>query len=79
MRAVSHRRRIGNPKVNLKRPIDIGAHLGSPVFDFIRLHVIAGGIDHDWYVFNLADAAIVAGVAALLYESVRPDRAAKVP
>jgi signal peptidase II len=49
------------------------------VVDFIRLHVTAAGVDHDWYVFNLADAAIVAGVAGLLYESVRPDRAAKVP
>jgi len=27
----------------------------------------------------VADAAIVAGVIGLLYESVRPDRAAKVP
>jgi len=52
---------------------------GGAVIDFVRLHVILGGVDHDWYVFNLADAAIVAGVAALLYESVRPDRAAKVP
>jgi len=30
-------------------------------------------------VFNVADTAIVAGVVALLYESVRPDRAVKVP
>ncbi len=27
-----------------------------------------------WYVFNIADAAIVAGVALLLYESIRSDR-----
>jgi signal peptidase II len=52
---------------------------GGAVIDFVRLHVMVGGVDHDWYVFNLADAAIVAGVAALLYESVRPNRAAKVP
>jgi signal peptidase II len=52
---------------------------GGAVIDFVRLHVIVGGVDHDWYVFNLADAAIVAGVVGLLYESVRPDRAAKVP
>ena len=52
---------------------------GGAVIDFIRLHVFVGGVDHDWYVFNLADAAIVAGVAALLYESLRPDRAAKGP
>jgi len=49
------------------------------VIDFVRLHVAVGGIDRDWYVFNLADAAIVAGVVGLLYESVRPNRAAKVP
>jgi len=52
---------------------------GGAVIDFVRLHVIVGGVDRDWYVFNLADAAIVAGVVGLLYESVRPDRAAKVP
>jgi signal peptidase II len=52
---------------------------GGAVIDFVRLHAIVGGIDRDWYVFNLADAAIVAGVIGLLYESVRPDRAAKVP
>lgn len=52
---------------------------GGAVIDFIRLHAVVGGIDRDWYVFNLADAAIVAGVVGLLYESVRPDRAAKVP
>jgi signal peptidase II len=35
------------------------------VFDFIHLH--AGSFS--WYVFNVADAAIVAGVAGLLYDS----------
>jgi len=52
---------------------------GGAVIDFILLHVTIGGVSRDWYVFNLADAAIVAGVAGLLYESVRPERAAKVP
>jgi len=52
---------------------------GGAVIDFVRLHAVIGGIDRDWYVFNVADAAIVAGVIGLLYESVRPDRAAKVP
>jgi signal peptidase II len=52
---------------------------GGAVIDFICLHAVIGGVDRDWYVFNVADAAIVAGVAGLLYESVRPDRAAKVP
>lgn len=52
---------------------------GGAVVDFVRLHAVIGGSDRDWYVFNVADAAIVAGVAMLLYESLRPDRAAKVP
>jgi len=52
---------------------------GGAVIDFVRLHAVVGGAERDWYVFNVADAAIVAGVIGLLYESVRPDRAAKVP
>ena len=39
------------------------------VFDFVHLHVGR----FSWYVFNLADAAIVAGVAGLLYDSVVVD------
>ncbi len=35
------------------------------VFDFIHVHVGS----FSWYVFNVADAAIVAGVAGLLYDS----------
>jgi signal peptidase II len=35
------------------------------VADFISLHAFG----FYWYVFNIADVAIVAGVAALLYES----------
>jgi signal peptidase II len=38
------------------------------VVDFIHAHV--GG--WSWYVFNLADAAIVCGVAALVLESLLP-------
>jgi signal peptidase II len=38
------------------------------VVDFVYFHVL----DFSWYVFNLADCAIVAGVAALLYDSFRP-------
>jgi signal peptidase II len=32
-----------------------------------------------WYVFNLADVAIVAGVIGLLYETIRGGSAAKAP
>jgi signal peptidase II len=35
------------------------------VFDFIQFHVGSWS----WYVFNVADAAIVAGVVGLLYDS----------
>jgi signal peptidase II len=49
------------------------------VADFVFFHVSAGHWRFDWYVFNLADVAIVAGVAGLLYDSVRGDRAAKAP
>ncbi len=36
------------------------------VFDFVHIH--AGTFS--WYVFNVADAAIVAGVVGLLYDSL---------
>lgn len=49
------------------------------VADFVFLHMDLAGWHLRWYVFNLADAAIVAGVAGLLYESVFPPRAAKAP
>jgi len=49
------------------------------VADFILFHITTATIHFNWYVFNLADAAIVAGVAGLLYESAVGERAAKVP
>ncbi len=38
------------------------------VVDFAHVHVGS----FSWYIFNIADAAIVAGVVALLYDSFRP-------
>ena len=35
--------------------------------DFALFHVEISGKTLNWYVFNLADVAIVAGVMALLY------------
>jgi signal peptidase II len=67
----------------------IGGALGNAVdrlhwpgvLDFVLLHIETASFSFRWYVFNLADFAIVAGVAALLYESLglgvpqkRPDR-----
>jgi signal peptidase II len=49
------------------------------VADFVLLHVETATWRFNWYVFNLADVAIVAGVAVLLYESVWGDGAAKAP
>jgi len=49
------------------------------VADFILFHITTETIRFNWYVFNLADSAIVAGVIGLLYESVMGDRAAKAP
>ena len=37
------------------------------VADFVDLHIL----DYHWYVFNLADAAITLGVAALIIDSFR--------
>jgi signal peptidase II len=49
------------------------------VVDFALFHIEIGGKTYNWYVFNLADVAIVAGVAALLYESFLGVPAAKAP
>jgi signal peptidase II len=65
----------------------IGGALGNAVdrltfgavADFVLLYVATAAWRFDWYVFNLADAAIVAGVFGLLYESLFQSRAAKAP
>jgi len=44
-------------------------HLGG-VADFIQLHAYG----FYWYIFNIADVAIVAGVVALLYDSLITSR-----
>jgi signal peptidase II len=49
------------------------------VVDFALFHVQIGGNTFNWYVFNVADVAIVAGVAALLYDSFLGVPAAKAP
>jgi signal peptidase II len=49
------------------------------VMDFALLHIGLGGERYEWYVFNLADMVIVAGVAGLLYESLIGERAVKAP
>jgi signal peptidase II len=49
------------------------------VLDFALFHIEIAGKTYNWYVFNLADVAIVAGVAALLYDSLLGVPAAKAP
>jgi signal peptidase II len=49
------------------------------VMDFVLFHLDTASFSFRWYVFNLADLAIVAGVVGLLYDSLRQGRAAKAP
>jgi len=49
------------------------------VIDFALFHAQIGQNTFNWYVFNLADVAIVAGVMALLYDSFIGVPAAKAP
>lgn len=75
-------RRAGSAWIAVALGFLIGGALGNAidravqgaVVDFVSLH--AGGFR--WYIFNLADAAIVAGVIGLLYDLVWP-KALKSP
>ncbi len=49
------------------------------VVDFVLLHLTTASWSFRWYVFNLADTAIVAGVAGLLYDSLLTRGAVKAP
>ena len=49
------------------------------VADFVLFHVTTATFSFNWYVFNLADVAIVAGVVGLLFETLIGTRAAKAP
>jgi signal peptidase II len=79
--------RVGSRLSALAIGLIIGGAIGNAidrlaygaVADFVLLHIETAGWRLHWYVFNLADVAIVAGVALLLYESLRGDRAAKAP
>jgi signal peptidase II len=57
----------------------IDRFLHGAVVDFALFHIDIGGKTFNWYVFNLADVAIVAGVAGRLYDSFRGVPAAKAP
>jgi signal peptidase II len=49
------------------------------VADFVLFHITTSAWTFRWYVFNLADVGIVAGVVGLLYESTLARDAAKAP
>ena len=49
------------------------------VADFVLFHITTATWTFRWYVFNLADVGIVAGVVGLLYESTLARDAAKAP
>ncbi|MFZ5739897.1 signal peptidase II [Rhodopseudomonas thermotolerans] len=49
------------------------------VVDFALFHVEIAGKTYNWYVFNVADVAIVVGVMALLYDSLIGAPAVKAP
>ena len=58
--------------------ISLGLIIGGAV-DFVLLHAETATWAFNWYVFNFADVAIVAGVAGLLYESFWGESAPKAP
>lgn len=70
-------RKAGSSLVAIPLGLLIGGALGNAldravqgaVVDFVSLHAFG----FRWYVFNLADAAIVAGVIGLLYDALRPN------
>jgi lipoprotein signal peptidase len=49
------------------------------VVDFIHAHILTRWGDLSWYVFNVADAAIVCGVAALIVHSQWPQSRPTAP
>src|SRR6266478_3662062 len=57
--------------------IDRAMH--GAVMDFVLFHITAPTWTFEWYVFNIADAAIVGGVIGLVCESLFLQDAAKVP
>jgi signal peptidase II len=82
-------RKTTRPMVALSLGLLIGGALGNAmdrlvhpgVVDFVAIHWRGTALCQwltlnqcGWYIFNLADAAIVAGVALLLYDGVREGR-----
>lgn len=79
--------RAGSRLTALALGLIIGGAIGNAVdrlaygavVDFILFHIETATWSFSWYVFNVADAAIVAGVVGLLYDSLLTQNAAKAP
>ena len=79
--------RAGSRLAALSLGLIIGGAVGNAVdrlaygavADFVLFHVTTTNWSFNWYVFNLADAGIVAGVVGLLYDSIFGRGAAKAP
>jgi len=79
--------RASSPLTAVALGLIIGGAIGNAVdrlaygavADFLLFHITTENIDFKWYVFNIADVAIVLGVAALLYETLLGTGAAKPP
>jgi len=79
--------RAGNRLTAISLGLIIGGAIGNAldrlfygaVVDFVLFYVTTATWNFQWYVFNLADTWIVAGVVGLLYESIVNRDAAKAP
>ena len=79
--------RAGSRLIAVALGLIIGGAIGNAidrvaygaVADFILFHLTTPTWRFNWYVFNLADAAIVAGVIGILYDSLVKARAPKAP
>lgn len=79
--------RVGSRLTALGLGLIIGGALGNAVdrvahdavADFVLFYVTTATSRYNWYVFNLADVAIVAGVVGVLYDSLVNGDAVKAP
>ena len=79
--------RAGTRATALALGLIIGGAIGNAidrvaygwVADFVLFYVATAQWRFNWYVFNLADVAIVAGVGVLLYDTMFGGHAAKAP
>jgi signal peptidase II len=63
-------------------PLALGGAMGNlvdrirygQVIDFIDMYVTRGGREHHWPTYNVADIAIVAGVALMVIDMILPAR-----